>query len=465
MTASETTPVSPAQPRRRLSLPFIDTGPLFDLQWLILLLPVWWAIGIEQFVWPAGFGFIAAKVIALQHGKIRVLTPVKWFTFYLIVILISGLFIVESERYLTFLRNFGAYISGFFILLIVTNRARTWPSVRKLLDAALIAIIFASLFGLLAITDLWRPSFLSAFGRLLPGWIVATSYGHEIAVRVLGEPGWFVGLGSYYRINSLFLYGTHYATVLVLALPFLFFRFAYQRGFRRILVGAAILLLLINLIFTTGRVAMVALLAGGIYFMLFHSLRRKTVRLLSTVAMSVLIMGLLFTSFIELSSPSQDSIVNNTAEAAQTFIFARGTGSYTSRFAVYSSSIDGFLDRPLFGWGTERDIPGSEYPAGSHSEFIAVLYRQGLLGILAFAGLLWSTWRYSRPVSELGRPTEAGAFLRYGRWFFVTALVNSIAADPVIDTTVYVFLWLFLALLVATTQIMRKELHDAATAR
>ncbi|MEZ4515851.1 MAG: hypothetical protein R3C44_03085 [Chloroflexota bacterium] len=91
-----------------------------------------------------------------------------------------------------------------------------------------------------------------------------------------------------------------------------------------------------------------------------------------------------------------------------------------------------------------------------------MLYRQGLFGVLAFIGLIWSTWRYSRPVQDDRRATLPGSFLRYGRWFFVTALINSIFADPVIDTTVYVFLWLFLALLVATAISLNKEQPNAS---
>lgn len=465
MTASDSPLESPSPASRRIVLPIIDTGPLFDLQWLVLLLPLWWVAGVEQFIWPIGLAFITVKVVVLQRVKVAVTAPVKWFALFLVAILISSLFIVEPERWLTYLRNSGAYAAGFMALLIITNRVRTWPSASRLLDAALIALIVASLFGLLAIAGIWRPSFESLFGRLLPAWIVATSYGHDIAIRILGEPGWFVGLGYYYRISSLFLYGNHYASILVYTLPFLFFRLAYSRGISRLLVAAAIPLLIINLVYTTSRVAVVALLGGGIYFILFQSIQRKAFRILSALAMTLLILGVLLTGYVELSTTAQDGMLQDAAEAAEAFIFARGPGSYTSRLTVYEYSLRGFLERPAFGWGTERDIPQSAYPAGSHSEYVAVMYRQGLLGLIAFAGLLWSTWRFSRPVSDSRRTSEAGGFLRYGRWLFVTALINSIAADPVIDTTVYVFLWLFLGLMVATSMTMRREADVAGSAQ
>jgi hypothetical protein len=50
--------------------------------------------------------------------------------------------------------------------------------------------------------------------------------------------------------------------------------------------------------------------------------------------------------------------------------------------------------------------------------------------------------------------------LRYGRWFFVTAVVNSLLNDPNVDTTTFVLLWLFIALLVAAAQFMHDQPYD-----
>ena len=81
-----------------------------------------------------------------------------------------------------------------------------------------------------------------------------------------------------------------------------------------------------------------------------------------------------------------------------------------------------------------------------------------MLGLLALLGLYLSVWRATRPSGPAAQP--AGALLRYGRWFFITALVNSLLNDPNVDSTTYVLLWLFIALLVAAAQFTHDQPHD-----
>ena len=452
-----TTPTTPAP--RRLVLPFLETDPLFDVRWAVILLPVWWWLGVEQFIWPVLFGLAALKMLHLQGWRLRLNAPLRWFALFLVIIAISGLFIIESERWLTFWRNFGAFAAGFLVLLIVANRARTWPAIERLLDAALLAVLIAGVMGLLGAVGIWRPNFFSFAGRLMPEAILATSYGRAIALRAPGEFGWFAGLDLFYRLNSFFLFSNHYSSVLVYAIPFLFYKLGRVRGLRRLMVGLGIVLLMINLVYTTGRVALLSLLGGALIFLVFYSLHHRAVKIVGTLVLAAAIWLLAIAATLEITAPGQrDGLIGSAIEAVDAFVFARGEGSYTSRFGVYAATIEGFLERPVFGWGTERDVEGLDLPAGSHSEYFAALYRQGLLGLLALLGLYWSVWRATRPSGAPAQP--AGALLRYGRWFFITALVNSLLNDPNVDSTTYVLLWLFIALLVAAAQFVHHQPHD-----
>ena len=444
---------------RRLVLPFLETDPLFDVRWAVILLPVWWWLGVEQFIWPVIFGLATLKMLHLQGWRLRLNGPLRWFALFLGIVAVSGLFIVEAERWLTFWRNFGAFAAGFLVLLIVSNRARTWPAIERLLNAALLAVLIAGAVGLLGAMGVWRPSFLSLAGRMMPEAVLATSYGRAIAFRALGEFGWFVGLDLFFRLNSFFLFSNHYSSALVYAIPFLFYKLGYGRGWRRGLIGLGIVLLLINLVYTTGRVALLSLLGGALIFLVFYSLRQRVVKVLGALALAAAIWLLALATTVEITSPGQGGgLIGGAIEAVDAFVFARGEGSYTSRFGVYEATIAGFLERPLFGWGTERDVEGLDLPAGSHSEYFAALYRQGLLGLLALLGLYLSVWRATRPSGPAAQP--AGALLRYGRWFFITALVNSLLNDPNVDSTTYVLLWLFIALLVAAAQFTHDQPHD-----
>ena len=64
------------------------------------------------------------------------------------------------------------------------------------------------------------------------------------------------------------------------------------------------------------------------------------------------------------------------------FTFARG-GEFHQSLGVYEATLAGFRQR-LFGWGTERDVEGAEYPRRLTGEYLAALYRQGVC---------WGLWR------------------------------------------------------------------------
>tara|TARA_B100000287_G_scaffold424100_1_gene468258 strand:- start:51 stop:506 length:456 start_codon:yes stop_codon:yes gene_type:complete len=78
-------------------------------------------------------------------------------------------------------------------------------------------------------------------------------------------------------------------------------------------------------------------------------------------------------------------LIFSTLYLSYDFISAfRGGGSVSYRFQLYEKSFYYFLERPLFGWGAQMDIPGYEYlPAlGSHSFYVNILFSTGIIGFL-----------------------------------------------------------------------------------
>ncbi len=454
-------PLPEAPPKRSLSLPFIDTEPLFDVQLAFLLLPVWWLLGVEQFIWPIVFGWATLKLLYLQRLRVAANPPLRWFAAFLVAVMFSSLFIVEPERWFSFVRNLGAFTAGFLVLLIITNRARSWKNIEKTLDVTLITILVAGSMGLLAIVGIWRPQIHSFIGNLLPSAVANTSYGQTIVIRTLGGRAWFAGLGNYFRLSGLFLFSNSYSSALVYTIPFLFYKLSQKRGLAKIPWGMGILLLLINLVYTTGRVATIALLVGAIFFGLLYSKQRRINRVFMSLGLSMAIVLVLLTAALELSgSGSGTGLTDQATEAVGALVFARGSGSFTSRFGVYEATLSSFMERPLLGWGTERDHPGLRFPMGSHSEYLAILYRHGLIGFTALAGMLISTWIVTRPPRSMAAYTKERTFLCYGRWFIVTAIVNNIMNNPSTDATAYVFLWTIIGLLVATALQINKQSDD-----
>ena len=89
-----------------LPLPFLTTHPLTDIGLLFLLLPLWWALELDQFIWPSLVLFLFLKTLtysAKQKRSLRLPLVINPMLFFLVIHGVSGIFIVEKDRYLLFL--------------------------------------------------------------------------------------------------------------------------------------------------------------------------------------------------------------------------------------------------------------------------------------------------------------------------------------------------------------------------
>ena len=123
------------QPSRKegLVIPFVNTSPAIDVRWLFLLLPVWWLMGVEQFVWTILLLWSCLKVLVKKQFRVRVVPTVFWLLLFLCVHTVSGFFIVERFRLITFFRNFNTYVTAFLLVFVITNSVNSWYQVQALL--------------------------------------------------------------------------------------------------------------------------------------------------------------------------------------------------------------------------------------------------------------------------------------------------------------------------------------------
>lgn len=419
---------------------------------MLLLLPLWWVLGIEQFIWPVVLFWSTLKI--LLSGT-RVLFPaiLQILTLFIAVYLISAFFIIEPVRYVTYLRTLGTYMAAWFIIFILANTLRDWTSIRRFIQIIAISMLIAVTVGALGITGIFRPSFSSLMGQLLPSWITDTAFGGNIAQRNLGFQSWFSWFGNYFRISSFFLWPTTYAPALALTFPVMLYLFQYGRHrYQKLFWSASLMLLLLNLLFTTGRIAALALLCGAVFWYFLSRHHKLIYRLMVFL---LLFLVALLGSFLSPVEVSPQQLVSD-------FVFARGSGSPSSRLIIYQKTLEGFLERPIFGWGTERDIADTSdsfiYPAGSHSYYLGVLYKQGIVGFVIFMLLWLAIWRASE-IPKLATPPyrEQIAFLFIGRWIIVTAMIIALTTSLDLDALVMLFFWTLIGLLIATQRLIIKE--------
>ena len=132
-------------------------------------------------------------------------------------------------------------------------------------------------------------------------------------------------------------------------------------------------------------------------------------------------------------------------------LYSRGEGSANTRMKIYIQTFNSFLERPIFGWGTERDVKGLAYPLGSHSYYLGTLYKQGIVGFSLFISIVVLIWNKLKVKSNLD--DNFTRFLKYGQFLMLVYIMNSFTDVLDLDATTMLFLWLILSLLIVSKRI------------
>lgn len=431
----------------RIVIPFVNSHPLTDLRLVIILLPLWWFLGAEQFIAPLILGYSTLK-LCLLHARVATGWVHRLLLLFIAASVISALFIVEPFRIVTFVRNFSMYLLAAFVLLIITTAVKTWSQVQQLLTSLVWAMGMAAVLGTVGILGIARPTFTSVVGRVLPGWVISRGYGEVIAYRQIGNVAWFSGLGNYFRIDSFFLFSTMYAAAIAIVIPVALFLAWHARSWRRWVMVVMTLLMTLNLIFTTGRMAMLSLVLATAYYLVRHRKPFVSAATLTVALGSVVIAALLLP-------------IDEMYTQVEGALYARGQGSVISRTTIYIKTLEGFMERPIFGWGTERDITEAnfQYPAGSHSYYLGTLYKQGSIGFILFMALAYALWQGtalggSAAQVQSEEQRRARAFLAVSRWSLLTAGLIGFTSVLDLDATLMLYLWVIVACAFATKRLL-----------
>lgn len=433
-------------------LPFLKTAPLTDVLLMITLLPLWWALGLDQLIWPVGGAWAAVKLLRRRQWRVDVPLPLRLYGLFVGLQLVSVLFIVEPERYLTFARTLGAYVGAGLFALVIVNEVRTARQVRLAVAVMVGVLGLTALLGALSLVGVFRPSYVAPTALLIPDALERTSYGRAITLREFGNPDVF--LVNFYRPHAFFLFANVYALALLMAIPLtlLAFRGARQTAVR-VALGGALLLLLLNLLGTTSRMALACLFIGGVYVAVTTSRRRvRNLFLLAVVLIALLggfIVGL-----------GTGILPQSLARPVIASVFGRQ--SFYARGFITLGTLAQASERPLLGWGAERDMASwFPYPAGSHSTYLGVIHRFGAVGFGLFVALWVAVWRGTRPPARRNETDNAAVYLNQflwtGRWALVALLINALTEVLDLDTTLFVLLWTLVALLLAARALLNAE--------
>lgn len=427
--------VSPASPLRA-RLPFITTSFAENLWLYALLWPVWWALGIEQFLLPFFLLFEMARFLVVNNWRVR-LNTTALLSLLLALWWVVPIFWVDRQFLDLLLRETATIWAQAFLLILFWNRIRTRRDWRLAVRALLLFAAYTAAAGLIYVSGVWQGSFLSVAGRLLPSSLVAnSSFFSSIAIREFGSMANEVGLLTQ-RLMAFSLSFSALSMIALLLIPIVYWRLQMARGAARLFYGGVVAGLIVCLFFTESRISYAAFLAAiALYVILRLGLLRGTNRPL-TIALS-----LAGAALVLLAAYALVETILHSVQAA--FVDLR-PGSWLVRLQIYVATIQLLPEHPIAGWGVPVRLPNmpSDYSAGTHSSYLGILFQHGIIGLILYIAIWLSVWKaVIRGLSQRGHSRELALFWIAAATAFFAFNVREIADSWLFDQSLTFVVWL-----------------------
>lgn len=199
------------------------------------------------------------------------------------------------------------------------------------------------------------------------------------------------------RVGSTLGNAAYLSSVLLLSLIFLLF-FFYKNSKWRVLVGFTILLNLIVIFISATRGAIIAIFIGVLLFLIFSLLKRNFLSIKNKfILASFLVIALVSASGAFILK--DNSFIQNNETLQRLTTISIGDVTTSSRLSVWRYALDGFFERPLFGWGIENfDLVFNKYFDGkipeewfdrAHNNYLDILLASGIFGLFIYLFLIF----------------------------------------------------------------------------
>jgi len=411
--------------------PLLKLRPGWPLSGLLLLYPLWWALGLGTLI-----VFLMAVPMVVHLVRRR---PVKvppgfgiWLLFLLWVLASATMLNFEppgtlrgdaSDRVISVAYNISGYAAATIILLYVGNLTeRELPRLRlvRQLSVLFIVVIVGGIVG----TFFASFDFTSPLELLLPSSIAQNSFVQNLVHPSAAQLQEVLGYTAP-RPSAPFGYTNTWGNCLSLLLGWFVIGWMVKGGRGRRVLGVAILVVAaVPVVYSLNRGLWIGLGLSALYAAVRLALRGK-VAAIAAMALAVMVTIVLFlasplTTIVQgrLDNPKSNSIREFTTEA-------------TLEAASYS---------PLLGFGSTRAASGSSQSIavgksadcqrcgnptiGSNGQLWLLLIAQGFVGAaLYIAFFVRSAWAYRRDTSSIGAAGLLACVLPLFYMFVYNALV------------------------------------------
>ena len=391
----------------------LGLAPAWPLWALLVVFPVWWALGLGTFIFPIS-AIPMARSLYRRRAALRL--PRGWTIWLLFLIwnVISLSMYLQSPpgvhpgslggRAISTAVTFAEYASATVTLLFVGNLRADELPLRTL--ARWLSTLFLTTVGggVLAYVDP-HFAFTSPVERLLPGALRYDPYIQALVHPAAAQLQAVIGSTETGRAAAPFGYTNFWANCLSLLLIWFIASWGLQGSrMRRVVCALVLLVALVPIVDSLNRGLWIGLGVSIVWVavrMAVYGRLAALLGLLIAFALGILLIvttPLLTTVTQRLAHPESNSI----------------------RSFLTATAIQGAEESPIVGWGGTRKTNGSsqsiaigkspicsqrgDFAVGSNGQLWAVLFAYGFVGTAFFLGFfLFSMWVYRHDRTTLGQ--------------------------------------------------------------
>jgi len=368
------TPRRPAERRNAARLP--AGWPLYAL---FFGYPLWWALGLQGFVWPM---FAVPMAFALLRRRaVRVPRGFGIWLLFILWMLVSALQLQDTSRILSFAYRGSLYLSATILLLYVfnlsTERVPT-PRIVYALTWLWLATVVGGYAGIL----FPHAEFRSLAEFALPGALTSNPFIHSLVHPGLAESTHLLGF-NLARPKAPYNYTNEWGSNLAILTPVAAYAFHFiRRRLWRVLLLVALVASFVPIVLSINRGLWLSLSIGILYVVTRTGLRGHARLLFGTLA--ALALGVALVVFSPLGHVVTERFAHPNTQA---------------RSELYSEATDAALESPVLGHGATLPSSDAGPSVGTHGQLWTLVVSQGFPGMALFVGfflvMFLITWRVS----------------------------------------------------------------------
>lgn len=407
----------PPAGRRRVIGPWLSRHPAWPVVALLAGYPLWWALGIADFIWIILAIPMAARLYAWRAHRTRPLRLPPGFGLWALFLIwtLAGVVMLPlnapgtvpspvSHRLVAFADRTSTYIAITVLLLYVGNLRESELSRRKLIWLIGLLGGYATVLGIAGMA-LPNLQFSSPTLVLIPhslqhnAFILAQMHPALTQVQdVFSAQNSYGSTTGQGRPKAPFDYTNTWGEAMTITVPWLLLACMRSRDVRLRAAGLAVLLLaLVALVYSLNRSAWIAVAFSVVYLAMRLAARGRVAVLGGLIVLLILLV-----------------VVGVASPLGQVVSMRLQNGKSDSiRSSLFALSLKDGLSSPLLGYGDTRQQRGSvnsvaigptpdcpicgQAEVGSTGQLSLVLICSGFVGVILYFGFfIGGAWRFRR---------------------------------------------------------------------